>query len=248
MRDVATTEAIPKLKQAALTEDREVSSSARLALHRLDPGEFNEITDALADLDSTRGFAAKEALVRLARTKPVDKYRASVVDKAMKLLTDRNGFLTAQPAGDVLLAWANDPKIVPDLLPLLAEHGDMQQRHVAMHVLARLKDKRGVTPIVRWLLQDGDAAVAALREMGPMVESEVAVHLLDKQAAARTNAARVLESVGTFKSYESLVHAAHDQRDAAAREVARAALDAVKARAVAAAAAAAATRPAKPAP
>jgi HEAT repeat protein len=153
-----------------------------------------------------------------------------VVSKAKQLLLSTDNFFFGEDAGKVLVAWANDSKFVPDLLPLLEQRGDARRRHIAMTILANTRDKRAVIPILRWLLLDTDPTVEALKQMGPIAETDVAVHLRDKDAGARLNAARVLQVIGTPKSNELLRQAAHDSRDISAKEAAQAALDAIKER------------------
>jgi HEAT repeat protein len=231
LQEVATVKSIPALKQIASEKHSDVADTARTILHRLDPEHNNAITDLLSELDSQQMMSKREPLEKLSAMTPDDHYRAAVVDKAKQLLLDRHGaFFNGEAAGKVLITWANDPKIVPEMLSLLNQDGDRNARHAAMQVLANLKDKRAVIPILRWLLLDSEPAIDALKQMGPMVETDVAVHLRDKEPAARLNAARVLEAVGSPKSYEALNRAAHDSRDLAAKEAAQAALDAIKER------------------
>ena len=231
LADVATAQSIPALKQATASHDNEIVESARSALHRLDPAHFNPVTDALADLDGTGRFINKDAvLARLAAMTPDDANRPAVVAKAKEMLAGRDSFFVADAAARVLMTWVNDTKIVPELLPLLDQQGDGTRRRAAMRVLAKLKDKRAVIPILRWLLLDTDPTIESLTQMGPIAEADVAVHLRDKDPAARRNAAIVLRSIGTPRSYDLLNRAAHDQRDLSAREAAQSALDAIKER------------------
>jgi len=96
---------------------------------------------------------------------------------------------------------------------------------VAMEVLGKVKDKRAVLPVVRWVLLDTENATRSLIEMGPVAEDEVIKLVKGPDAAGRTAAAHILQETGTIKSVAALKRASQDPRDANAAAAAKVALD-----------------------
>jgi predicted Zn finger-like uncharacterized protein len=228
--DLGTARSLPALKEAARSEDRSLADAARNALHQLDPKRFNAVTDAMIDLESGNWIAQKGALDRLAAMSPDEANRAAVVERVTRVLLDRKAAFTEEGAAKVLIAWAADNKVVPDLLSLLNERGDAGRRHAAMHVLAHLKDRRAVLPILHWLMLDPEPTIESLKQFGSVAEADVAVHLRNRDGKVRLSAARILAAIGTPRSYEALNRAAHDPRDLGAKDAAQEALDAIKER------------------
>jgi predicted Zn finger-like uncharacterized protein len=235
LEKIATKRSLPALEAATKSMDREVAASARAALKRLDPENYDEVTDLLDRLESGSWIMHKEALQKLADLTPQDKHRAAVVSRLLAISKDQDRFFNAELIGKALASWG-DAKLVPDLVPFLEHGGDRNKRQIAMTALGALKDKRGASAVVMWLYEEPQQTIAALTEMGPAAEDAVMPHLRNADPRVRTSAAQVLEHVGTRKCLSELDRAAHDMRarDASAREAAQLAITAVKARIAAA--------------
>jgi hypothetical protein len=169
------------------------------------------------------------ALKTLAATPPVPEFRDTIAAALEQIIAADAAFIT-DDAAEALATWQR-PGTVDVMLPLLAENVfPPSKRTRAMRVLAASHDKRAVLPIMRWVLKDTDDVVAALSSMGPVAEDEAINRLREKEPAARSAAARILDAVGTEKSLQPLRRAASDMRDAGAAAAARSALETVSAR------------------
>ena len=173
-------------------------------------------------------FDKRDALKRLAAGSAGDM-RDQVAGVLEQLVVSDDAF-TADDAADALaVMWR--PQTVDVMLPLMDENvWPPSKRQRAMKVLAKTHDKRAVLPIMRWVLKDTDAVVAALIEMGPIAEDESINRLREKEPQARVAAARILSAVGTQKCMSELRRASKDLRDPAAAAAARSALANVTAR------------------
>ncbi len=233
LQEVATEKSAAALKQAAQTSGRDDTTAIMAAMKRISGEKFDEIDEAMVDLDSNDWQRQQRALKMLAIAKP-DKRRNEVSKKIEDVILSKEGhsFFLRDDAPKALVAWAGD-KTVTHLLTALSggdRWGQREQRAAAMKVLGQLKDKRAVLPITRWLIEDDDNAVPALIEMGPIAEDEVIKVLREKDARGRANAARVLEAIGTRKCVDALSRAAKDPRNQRAALTAQAALEIVKER------------------
>jgi HEAT repeat protein len=229
--DMATPKSVPVLREAATSTDPKVRESARAALNRLLPKEFDVVAEALLDLQSDAILDKRTALQSLARATP-DARRAQIATMLEDMLASDKPNLDYEDLGKALAAWHGD-NTMTRLLPLLAIKGFSPKRRAAMQALGGTKDKRVALPLMDpWLLDDPDAAVSALIELGQPAEDELVRQkaMWHANARVRTAAARVLQEIGTTKSLPSLERGAHDPRDASAAAAARQALAAVKAR------------------
>jgi hypothetical protein len=170
------------------------------------------------------------ALRKLAAIKPADAQQRETVAGVLEPLVVSDESPLADDAADALRVWSR-PWTVDVLLPLLAEsQGGSPKRTRAMKVLSKTGDARVALPIMRWVLKDTDAVVAAMIELGPAAEDEAIARLHEKDVLARTAAARILSAVGTEKCLIDLRRASNNHRDPAAAAAARSALETVLAR------------------
>jgi hypothetical protein len=189
-----------------------------------------DIDAALKKLITGSTFERDDALKELAYAK-IDESRRDAVDDVLEsmLLSKATWHETEMVAKTLELWWR--PQTVVALIPLLEdENGDARKRQAAIRVLAATKDKKGVFPIVRWIIKEPEPVVAGLKTMGPVAEDEVMKLLRDPHADVRRNAARILEEIGTQKCLIELRRASADPRDTSAALAAKQALDGVMVR------------------
>jgi hypothetical protein len=228
--DIGTTKSVAPLQEASRASDSQLAQAAREAVKKLQPDAMDAVAEALIDLESTDHFKQSAALAKLAKMTPDDARREKVATAIENQVLGKDLFFIYKDAGPALGAWAGK-NTVSRLLPLLAnERATPHERQVAMEVLGKVKDKRGVLPVVRWILLDTENATKSLIEMGPIAEDEVIKLVKGPDAAGRTAAARILQEIGTIKSMAALKRASLDQRDANAAVAAKVALDIVSER------------------
>ncbi len=186
-----------------------------------------KITRALEDIESGTIFERRDAIEQL-RKLGVDPERQQEVAKVLEgLLIDKDHFIK-EDAAAALETWATADN-VPALVRFLEDSGlgDSDARRSVMRALARLKDSRGTKAIAQQLFtHDAQAAVAALKNMGPAAEP-TAIGLLDHQdPKLRQAMCGILEEIGTRRSIPELRKRASD-RVPAVKEAARSALAAI---------------------
>jgi HEAT repeat protein len=238
MAEVATAKSIPALQEAAQSRDDDVAKAARAALGRIAPTQFDKTAEALMDLKGSDPWK-KEAAFKALASGPADPKRRDEVAKALEDMFsgDRAPF-DAENIGRALAVW-HGPNTVTRLLPMvLDERGHPWVRKGLVIALAGTQDKRAVKPIMMWMLKEPDMVVEAISSMGPVAEAEVIARynmaMSDKTkegATVRANCVRMLQAVGhTPAAVATLTRAAGDRRDAAGAELAKSALETVKAR------------------
>jgi HEAT repeat protein len=228
--DIGTAKSVPALQEAARASDAQLAAAAREAIKRLQPNAMDDVTEALIDLESTDHFKQSAALAKLAKITPDEARREKVATAIESQVLSKDLFFIYKDAGPALANWAGK-NTVTRLLPLLAnEHASPHERQVAMEVFGKVKDKRTVFPVVRWILLDTDNATRCLIEMGPVAEDEVIKLTKAPEANGRTAAARILQEIGTVKSLAALKRASQDPRDPGAAAAARVAFDIVNER------------------
>jgi HEAT repeat protein len=175
-------------------------------------------------------FDKRDAIRQLALIPVEEQGREEIAAMLESLLAGDDASFYGEAAAEALGKWWR-PHTVAALLPLLEENvWPPSKRQAAMKVLAKTGDRRAVFPIVRWIIKEPEAVVAALTEMGPVAEEEVIKLLRDKSPAIRTSASRILEQIGTNKCLPELRRAAADPRDPVAAGVAKAAVEMVVSR------------------
>jgi HEAT repeat protein len=196
--------------------------------------EAAKLIDVNAELATLKGdgnWTVKgPALKNLALAAPDPALRDAVAGTLEQILLSDNSTFLYDDAAAALQVWMR-PQTVPALLPLLDEKvWPPSRRSSAIKLLAKTKDKRAVYPIVRWIIKAPDEVVPALKEMGPVAEDEVIKLLREKDPTVRTNAARILDEIGTNKSIVELRRESRDTRDVAAAAAAKSAMETVTAR------------------
>ena len=173
-------------------------------------------------------FEVRAALESLAKVEPIEAQRDVVAEVLEQLVVQDSSH--ADAAANALANW-HRPRTVLALMPLLAEDvWPHWKADKAIKVLGKTRDKRAVFPIIRWIVKKPDLVVAAMKDMGPVAEDEVIKLLREKDAAVRSNAARILQDIGTAKCLPELRRASKDPRDRAAATIAELALDVVNER------------------
>ena len=223
--DIGTTKSVAPLQEASRASDSQLAQAAREAVKKLQPDAMDTVAEALIDLESSDHFKQSAALEKLAKMTPDDARRDKVATAIENQVLGKDLFFIYKEAGPALSVWAGK-NTVSRLLPLLAnERATPHERQVAMEVLGKVKDKRAVLPVVRWVLLDTENATRSLIEMGPVAEDEVIKLVKGPDAAGRTAAAHILQETGTIKSVAALKRASQDPRDANAAAAAKVALD-----------------------
>jgi len=229
--ELATQRSLPALREAAASNDQQVSRPARAALRRLSPKEFDAVAEALLDVQGDSPFVKPKALQVLAGAKP-DARRPKIATLLEDMLVSEKAGFDSDAIGKALATWYGE-NTVNRLLPLLNKRTFGPQRQAIMQVLGATRDKRVALPLMDpWMLDDPDASVSALIALGQPAEDELVKQkaMWHANARVRISAARILEQIGTAKSVPGLERGAHDMRDAGAAAAARQALAAVRAR------------------
>ena len=162
------------------------------------PPESDFVGRVLYDLKAPRSNSCREALDRLQRTPPDPDRRAEVASAIEPILKSTDGF-TQIAALHALAAWGGKEN-TPAILPLL-RNDNIFVVSEALKALGALKDPSTVDSVAAYLAIDQHRGVAAqaLQAMGSMAEPAV-LKLLDQgNEATRTEALKVLESIGTEK-------------------------------------------------
>lgn len=230
--DIGTEKALPALQEAARSSDSLLAGAAREAIKKLNPETMDAVAEALLDLELSDTHKKRAALDKLAQTTPApdDARREKIATIIEAQILGEDAVFVADHAAPALATWAGK-QTVPRLAAALNNpNADMHQRRALIAVLARLKDERGVFPVVRWIIKDTDVVTKALIEMGSVAEPEVIKLLRERDGNVRTAAARILQEIGTVKSVVLLKRATLDQRDPGAAAAARVALDIVNER------------------
>jgi hypothetical protein len=179
----------------------------------LEPLPTEPVARALRGLRSKNPERQIAALGELARAQPDDR-RADVLSVAEPLL-DAADPRMRDHAAEAFCAWAGRDN-APRVLGLLS--GDPSwptaRSKAAMLALARLKDERGIPPILARLPHlhaRGDAA-AALTAYGPVAEPHAIGLLKHTDPDVRSTACGVLGKVGGPRSFEPLAECLADDR------------------------------------
>ncbi len=126
------------------------------------------------------------------------------------VITDINGDVRRKALA-ALLRLA-DADTVPCLVKYLNDPKNNVDRKNVVLYLGRCKDSRAVVAVVRELNTDNySAAREAVKQMGSMAEKEVCKFLEQSSAAMRSDAARLLEVIGTQDSAAALKKALNDK-------------------------------------
>jgi hypothetical protein len=188
-------------------------------------GEINVLLSIIQG--NANSWDKNDALKKLAQIAPGDAQQRDVVAGMLEQIVVSDAPFIADEAANSLAVWWR-PGTVDVMLPMLDEQVFAPfKRQRAMRVLSKTGDKRAALPIMRWLLKDTDAVVTALIELGPAAEDEAIARLREKDAVARTGAARILGVIGTQKCLIELRRASNDPRDPGAAAAARSALETV---------------------
>ncbi len=189
-----------------------------------------EITRAIEDLNAKSPFERRDAATTLKRM-PVDESRREEVARALgRMLDDRDPFFQ-EDVSAALIEWATADNIPQLVRLLLAKGHHSETNRNCMQALARLKDQRGADAVAQMLFtRDFQAAIAALKEMGPLAEDAVLPLLDNDDAALRREVCGILEDIGTSKSLKDLRRHLSGDRGPGVREAARRAVTAIEER------------------
>lgn len=181
---------------------RTITMTARKAQVPL--ANADALTKMLRQLKSSQLPKRQEAARTLKAMRPDDKRRPEVV-KALEPLINANDPFTRHEAIEVLCVWANKDS-VPLLLKALAAGDNFVIRGEVIKALGRLKDERAIEPIAQRLEEfaERDAAIEALKAMGPAAEKAVLARLDHDDWQVRQAACEILIKIGTRQSIPAL--------------------------------------------
>ncbi len=167
------------------------------------PADADAVTKSLIQLKADATHTKKDGLNRLMRTRP-DERLGEVVRTVLPLLEDDDGWLVGD-AIKVLVIW-NSPEVVPAIINRTTDNR-FGVRHEAIKALGKIKDPRGVEPIVQRLKEDGFQAKDALKEMGAIAEPALIERLTNPDPDIRRNVCDLLKDIGgkdTLKAMQAL--------------------------------------------
>lgn len=177
-------------------------------------GEPKPVTDpllsqALIDLKSTNMWARKKAVEDLGRAQPTADTRDAVALALEPTLSDSDHWVR-QGAIKAMGIWGTKES-VPALLKIV-KSDDVFTRKAALEALGKLKDERGVAPVVEGLASIHTRAEAskAIKDMGSIAETEVAKLLKGNDIWVRAEACKLLKEIGTDKSLPALQKIVND--------------------------------------
>jgi HEAT repeat protein len=168
---------------------------------KVEAPQLDSIELAIRDLKSQNYGRRVAALGKLSHTPP-DKHQADVL-AALEPLLNETDVPIRSGAEEAFCAWATKEKLAT-LLKFVA--GPPFRDRWAMHALARLKDERGIGPIIS-RLEDFHArgeAKAALIVYGAMAENHVLKLLNHNEPDVRSAACEILAKIGSPRSYEPI--------------------------------------------
>ncbi len=212
--------------------------------------KVNTIDDALGQLKSADARDRQEAANWLARA-PLDAARQRDVALALDRLLAEPDVNSRYAAMRALKTWAvadNVPALVKALNEQKLDGVPADPNKDAIAALGRLKDARGADAVCRFMTNvfSRDAAVDALRQMGPAAEKSVLKYYFDRDGGVREKARVLAQGYGTrdaaviAQAVEDVRQGAHkDTRREAARWLKAARVDPQQQAAVASALAAA---------
>ncbi len=167
------------------------------------PPDADAVTKSLIQLKSPETHTRKDGLNRLMRTPPDDRL-AEVVQAVIPLLDDDDGWLVGD-AIKVLVIWKS-PDAVPALIKRTSDNR-FTVRHETIKALGKLKDPRGVEPVLLQIKDDGFQVEDALKEMGPIAEPALIERLTNPDSDVRRRVCSILKVVGgkeTLKAMQAL--------------------------------------------
>jgi HEAT repeats len=156
------------------------------------PADADAVTRSLIQLKADASHTKKDGLNRLMRTQP-DERLAEVVQAILPLLEDDDGFLVSD-AVKTLVIWKS-PEAVPALAKLTNDNR-FNVRHEAIKALGKIKDPRGVEPVVQRIKEDGFQAEDALKEMGSIAEAALIERLTNPDSGVRRRVCEILKEIG----------------------------------------------------
>jgi predicted Zn finger-like uncharacterized protein len=156
------------------------------------PADADAVTRSLIQLKADASHTKKDGLNRLMRTQP-DERLAEVVQAILPLLEDDDGFLVSD-AVKTLVIWRS-PEVVPALAKLTNDNR-FNVRHEAIKALGKIKDPRGVEPVVQRIKEDGFQAEDALKEMGSIAEAALIERLTNPDSGVRRRVCEILKEIG----------------------------------------------------
>lgn len=160
-----------------------------------------DTADLVAQLQSVDSHERDKALDALQKRKP-DEHRAQV-ETAVCELFDRDDRSQRDRIVRVLAIWGTEQS-VPTLIAHLGDGIDVNREVIAL--LGRLGDRRAAGPLAALLPEffGSKEAKAALINLGPACEEEVAAYLKHPEPRANYAALEILQKVGTQKSVAPL--------------------------------------------
>ena len=166
-------------------------------------GDGDAVRWSLVQLKSGPPGFRQFALQRLALVPVEEDRREEVTEAVLPLVSDPDPMVRAA-AVEALAVW-HTPEALPKLIESAADP-DWTVRLAAFRALGKLDDARAAEAVAARLavIEDRGAAGRALIEMGPAAEDAVLEYVEHADPAVRTEACRVLGSVGTEKSLPKL--------------------------------------------
>jgi len=165
------------------------------------PADADAVSKSLIQIKADAIQTKKDGLNRLMRMQP-DARVAEVVKAVLPLLQDDDGFLVTD-AINVLVIW-NTPEVVPELAKRTTDNR-FNVRHEAIKALGKLRDPRGVEPVVQRIKEDGFQAEDALKEMGSMAEPALIERLTNPDAGVRRRVCEILKEIGGKETLKAMM-------------------------------------------
>ncbi|MDB5298095.1 MAG: hypothetical protein JWO31_4078, partial [Phycisphaerales bacterium] len=239
---VGTERVAPQVQAYATAADPDVARAVRAFLRRVNPTAFDAVAEAMMDLkteDRTKRLAAMAALAAVPAVDPKRRNDVAVLLEAA-LLDAAKADAEGEAAAAALTVWHGD-RTAARLAPALNNQDNLKNRPAVrdalVTALAATKDKIAVSVIMKWMPVEPTKVTQALVRMGPVAEDEAIrimnVYFTDRTpdgVKARAGCVGVLAEIGTAKSIPALARASKDQRDVVTQEVARQAIETIKAR------------------
>jgi hypothetical protein len=167
------------------------------------PAGADLVTKSLIQLKSADRGKQKDAIHRLERANP-DGRVDQVVRALLPLLDEDDDFLVIDTI-KALAVWRS-PEVMPALIQRSRDNRHFV-RSEAIKALGKFQDPKAVEAVVDQLKNDGFAAEAALKDMGPTAEPAVIGLLRNPDPDLRRKACEVLQQVGaqeTLKAMQSI--------------------------------------------
>lgn len=222
--------AVEPLAALARKASDPASDAAKESVRKIAPSAFDDVDEALANLQSSKLRDRGKAL-KVISAANLDESRQDAVATVLEnmLLNEEVGHFEQDDMAAAIKVW-HRPATTEALLKMIAvdDAAHSKNRQAQIKAAAATGDKKAVKAIIKWIIKEQWTARDALISMGPTAEDEVLTLLRDRQT--RRTAIEILKEVGTKKSIGPLNAVASNKDAWIDQDSAKAAVQSIRSR------------------